>query len=79
LLPGNQGNQWLRADLDLDLPAGKQLQLQVVIEAITAGDRKDSQGDIAIDDIIINTEGNCAQNTRELSYHVSQCLSCMTS
>lgn len=64
MLTGNQGNQWLRADMDLNLPAGQEVQMQMVINAYTAGNSsKDNKGDIAIDDILVYTNGLCTNTS----------------
>ncbi|XP_067932933.1 MAM and LDL-receptor class A domain-containing protein 1-like [Watersipora subatra] len=65
---GQQANQWLRATLNLNLPANQRLELQLVIDGYVRGVYgQENKGDIAIDDISIYTNGPCSQNSDTIS------------
>ena len=62
-ITGDQGNQWLRADIDLNLPSAA-VNFELLIDAYTSGANSYfNKGDIAIDDISIKTDGTCDQNS----------------
>ena len=66
IVAGEQGRQWLRASLELQLPAAPRLEMQIIIDAYVSGTRSpNNKGDIAIDDIIIKTNGQCRQPAGE--------------